>query len=183
WGLFRRRGAISAGEPALEVGERPASECALFCQRLLRATQPPTAFALDRVRERRKEAEIDVHRLGRARARGFCAADCFHMAAGDIGEPRAMRPGRRRGREGKAEPAGGREAARDEPDGGGFHVALAAGDLTGKAQAWLGIEAQSAVEELGRVEEGVAVKAAEAREFGALETRNGAEDARLLAVL
>src|SRR5207244_4421283 len=39
------------------------------------------------------------------------------------------------------------------------------------------------IEELGRVQEGVAMKAAEAREFGPLETWNGAEDARLLAML
>src|SRR5262245_65730502 len=105
------------------------------------------------------------------------------MAAGDMHEQRGMRRGRRRRREVMAEPLGGREAARDEPDGGGFHVAFAAGDLTGKAQARLGIEPQSAIEELRRVQEGVAVKAAEAREFGPLETRNRAEDARLLAVL
>src|SRR5262249_60672831 len=133
------------------------------------------------MRERRKEAEIDVHRLVRARAGRFGAADGFHMAAGDMREQRAMRRGRRR-REIMAEPFGGREATRDEPDGGGFHVALAAGDLTGKAQARLGIEPQNAIEELGRVQEGVAVKAAEARELGPLETRDGAEDARALAV-
>src|SRR5262249_59582713 len=94
-----------------------------------------------------------------------------------------MRRGRRRGREITAEPFGGREPARDEPDGGGFDVALAAGDLTGKAQARRRVEPQNAIEELGRVQEGVAMKAAETRELGPLETRDGAEDARLLAVL
>src|SRR5262249_49082466 len=176
--LFRGRGAIGAGDPALEVGEGAASERALFCQHLFRAAQALSAFALDRVRERRKEAEIDVHRLGPARGGRFCGADGFHMAAGGIGGGRAQRPGRAGPGEVRAEPFGGREAARDEPDGGGFHVALAAGDLTGKAQARLGIEPQNAIEELGRVQEGVAVKAAEARELGPLETRDGAEDAR-----
>ena len=82
-----------------------------------------------------------------------------------------------------AEPFGDCKPAGEEPNGGGFHVALAAGDLTGKAQARLGVEPQGAIEELRRVEEGVAVKAAEAREFGPLEARNGAEEAGLLAVL
>ena len=49
--LFRRRGAIMAGDPALEVDERAATEGALFGQRLVRAAQPLTAFALDCVRE------------------------------------------------------------------------------------------------------------------------------------
>src|SRR5437660_8244951 len=94
-----------------------------------------------------------------------------------------MRRGRRRRREVMAEPFGDCKPAGEEPNGGGFHVALAAGDLTGKAQARLGVEPQGAIEELRRVEEGVAVKAAEAREFGPLEARNGAEEAGLLAVL
>src|SRR2546421_73836 len=82
----RSGGAIGAGDPALEVGEGPASERALFCQRLLRAAQALSAFALDRVRERWKEAEIDVHRLVRARAGRFGAGGGFHMAAGDMSE-------------------------------------------------------------------------------------------------
>src|SRR5262249_28983332 len=97
-------------------------------------------------------------------------------AAGDRGEQSAMRRGWRRRREVMAKPFGGCKPAGEKPNGGRFHVALAAGDLTGKAQARLGVEPQGAIEELGRVEEGVAVKAAEAREFGPLEPRNSAED-------
>src|SRR6266487_2530335 len=93
-----------------------------------------------------------------------------------------MRRGRRRRREEPAEPFGGGEATGDEPDGGGFHVTLAAGDLAGKAQTWLGSKPQSAIEQLWRVEERVAMKAAEAGELGPLETWNGPKDPRLLAV-
>ena len=105
------------------------------------------------------------------------------VAAGDVGEQRAVRRGRRRRHEQLAEPLGGGEAAGEQPDRGGFHIALAAGDLAGKAQPRLGLEPQRRVEQLRRIEEGVAVQAAEPRELGPLQARNGAEDARLLAVL
>ena len=84
---------------------------------------------------------------------------------------------------GLAEPFGGGEAACQQPDRGGFHIALAAGDLAGKAQPRLRVQPQRAVEQLRRIEEGVAVQAAEPRELGVLQPRNGAEDARLFAVL
>src|SRR5258708_27830009 len=100
-----------AGDPALEVDERAATEGALFGQRLVRAAQPLTAFALDCVRERRKEAEIDVHWLVRARAGGARAGGGFHMAAGDGGRPSALRRGPPRRREGIAAPFGRRQPA------------------------------------------------------------------------
>src|SRR5262245_39471188 len=130
------------------------------------------------MRERWKQAEIDVHRLVGARAGGR-----LDVAAGDMREQCAMRGGRRRRHEEAAELFGRGEAAGEEADGGGFHVALAARDLTGKAQPRLGLEAQGAVEQLRRVEKGVAMKAAEARKLGALEAGDRAEDARLLGVL
>src|SRR5262249_60948830 len=75
------------------------------------------------------------------------------------------------------------EASRHEADGGGLHIPLAAGDLAGKAQQRFGLEAQGVVEQLRRVEEGIAVKSAKPRELRMLEARDRTEDARLLAVL
>ena len=85
-------------------------------------------------------------------------------------------------RERFAEPLGRREAAGHQPDRGRLHIAFAAGDLPGEAQPRLGLEPQRLVEQLRRIEIGVAVQAAEPRELGLLQPRNGAEDARLLAV-
>ena len=93
-----------------------------------------------------------------------------------------MRRGRRRGTQRFAAPLGGGKARSDEPDGGGFDVALAAGDLAGKTPARIGFQPQRFVEQLGRIEEGVAVQAAEPGEFRILQAGNGAEDAHLLAV-
>ena len=79
-----------------------------------------------------KEAEIDVHRLERARA----GVDQFDVAAGDVVEERADRRRRRRRRERPAEPLGGGEASGDQADRGALDIALAAGDLAGEAQPW-----------------------------------------------
>src|SRR5258705_13730848 len=108
-----------AGDPALEVDERAATEGALFGQRLVRAAQPLTAFALDCVRERRKEAEIDVHWLVRARAGGSGAGGGFPMAAGGVGGQCAMRRGRRRGGGGMGQAVGGWKPGGGEPNCGG----------------------------------------------------------------
>ncbi len=56
-------------------------------------------------------------------------------------------------------------------------------DRPGKAQARGRLQAQAAVQQLRRVEEGVAMQAAEAREFRLSETRDHAEDAHLFGVL
>ena len=45
-----------------------------------------------RWRERRKQSEIDIHRLERSRT----GIDRFDMSAGDMGEQRTVRGGRRR---------------------------------------------------------------------------------------
>ena len=134
----------------------------------------PDAFG-----ERGKQAEIDVHRLERARA-GF---DRVHMAADDVVEQRAVGGRRRRQRDRFAQPLGGGEAPGQKPDRRGFHIAFAAGDLPGKAQARHRREPKTRIEQLRRVEEGVAVQAAQARELGLLEPRDHAEDAALFAVL
>src|SRR6266699_2027534 len=70
----------------------------------------------------------------------------------------------------------------DQADAGGFHVALAAGHLAGEAQPRLRAQAQLSIEEFWRVQEGVAVQAAEPGEFGVLEAWNGTEHALLRAI-
>ena len=82
-----------------------------------------------------------------------------------------------------AEPLGGGEASGEQPDRGGFHIALAAGDLAGEAQPRHRACSRSVlVEQLRRVEERVAMQAAEPGELGLLQPRNGAEDAHLLGM-
>ena len=82
-----------------------------------------------------------------------------------------------------AEALCGGKAPRDEAYGGRLDIALHAGDLTGEAQARLGLEPQAPVEQPGRVDEGVAVQPAEPCELGIFQARNAAEDAGLLTVL
>src|SRR5581483_7841113 len=129
--------------------------------------------------EWREQAKIHVHRLERARP----GIDGFDMSAGDMAEQRAMRGGRWRCRNALAQPLGGREAPGEQPDRSRLHIALAAGDLAGKAQPRRRLEPQRRVEQLGRIEERIAMHAAEPRELGLLEARDGAEDAHLLAML
>src|SRR5262249_57452020 len=62
-------------------------------------------------------------------------------------------------------------------------IALGPGDLSGEGQARITFEPQRAVEELGRVDERVAVQTTQTRELGVLQSGNGAEDAHLLAML
>src|SRR3712207_9270048 len=63
----------------------------------------------------------------------------------------------------------------EEADGGGFDIALAAGDLAGEAYVRRPPEAQRGIEQLGRVDEGVAVEPAEPGELGLLEAGDGPE--------
>ncbi len=69
-----------------------------------------------------KEAEIDVHRLERART----GIDGLDMAAGDVAEQRAMGGGRRRQDDRLAEPFRGGKAAGEKANGGGLDIAFAA---------------------------------------------------------
>src|SRR4051794_21791609 len=75
------------------------------------------------------------------------------------------------------------KAAGQQADGGGFDVAFAAGDLPGKAQPRFGLEPQRAVEQLWRIDEGVAMQPAKPGEFRVGESRDGAENPGLLTVL
>src|SRR6185436_10599777 len=105
------------------------------------------------------------------------------MAARDVAEQGAKRGGGRRRHPPLAfDPCSGR-ASCQQADGGALDVALAARDLPGEAEPRIRAKTELAVQQLRAVEEGVAVQAAEARELGALQPRNHAQDARLLAVL
>src|SRR6478735_5468274 len=104
------------------------------------------------------------------------------MAAGDVAEQGSERRRARRARQRFAARVGCRIEAGDQADAGGFHIAFTARHLAGKAQPRLCAQAQLAVEQLWRIEEGVAMQTAEAGELGLLEPRNGAEDALLLAI-
>jgi len=73
-------------------------------------------------------------------------------------------------------------APRQQADGGALHIALAARDLPRKPQARLTAQAQLGVEQLGAVDEGVAMETAQPRKLGPLQARNGAEHAPLLAM-
>src|SRR4029077_2468957 len=75
-------------DKAVEVGERAGAQSLL-------PGVPPRAGG-----RRRKQAEIDIHRLERARP----FVDGLDMAAGDMADQRAMRGGRRRERRRLAAP-------------------------------------------------------------------------------
>ena len=74
------------------------------------------------------------------------------------------------------------EAPGEETDRRRLDIALAARDLSGKAQPRHGVEPQRRVEQFRRIEERVAVKAAEPGEFGLVEARNRPEDSYLFGM-
>src|SRR5882762_5769933 len=158
-GLFRRE--RRRPNPPVEIAQRARAE------RLL------AFLAAEGPVDRREQAEIDVHRLEgrRVRAAGDMAQQSTH------GRGRGWRDGR------KTLPLGGGELAGHESDGGAFDIALAARDLSGKAQPRHRLQAQGGVEQARAVEEGVAVQPTQARELGIVQAGDGAEETRLLAVL
>ena len=136
--VIPRPAATSPAIQRLKVGEGAGGERALSRDALVRAAQALAVRPVGRrVRERREQAEIDVHRLKRFRS----GVDGLDMAAGDVAEQRAERCGRRRHAHRLAEPLGGGEASGHQADGGGFHIAFAAGDLAGEAQPRLALRA------------------------------------------
>jgi hypothetical protein len=78
---------------------------------------------------------------------------------------------------------GGGHAARQKAHRGAFDIALDTGDLAGEADMGLGAQAHLLIQQRGRVDEGVAVDAAEPREGGVLQPGNHPENIRLRAVL
>src|SRR5258708_18086760 len=80
-----RDGQAVVGNPAIEIGQRPRADRLLPGDRLFIAAQPrAVSVSAWRAGERRKQPEIDVHRLKRAAAR----VDGLDMAAGDVAEQR-----------------------------------------------------------------------------------------------
>ncbi len=128
--------------------------------------------------EGRKQPKIDIHRLERARP----GVDRLHVAPGDVSEQRADRGGRRRRLRSDLAALGSGEAAGQEPDRGRFDIALAAGDLPGKAQLRLGPQPQRRIDQLRRIEEGVTVQPAEPGELRRFQSRDRAQDADLFPV-
>ena len=80
------RGAARLAEPCIEVAERAAREGALPLQRLCRAAEAVAVRIADRLVDRRKQAEVDVHRLKVARP-----SPGTREPARDVREQRAMR--------------------------------------------------------------------------------------------
>ena len=87
------------------------------------------------------------------------------------------------GSSGEAEALGGGHAAGEEAHRRALDVALDAGDLAGEAQPRVGAQPHAAVEQPRRVQEGVAVDAAEPGEGGVLEAGDRPEHLGLRAVL
>ena len=83
---------------------------------------------------------------------------------------------------GFAEPFRRGEAAGEEADRRRLDIALAAGDLSGKAQPRHGLEPQRRVEQFRRIEERIAVQPAEPGELGLGEAGDGPEDPHLLGM-
>src|SRR3569833_4072450 len=72
--------------------------------------------------------------------------------------------------------------AGDLTDAGGFHIALAACHLAGETQPRLRAQTKLLVQQLRRVEEGVAMQAAEPGELRLFQPRDGPEALLLCAV-
>ena len=136
----------------------------------------PSGFGR-RAGQRREQAEIDVHRLERARP----GLDGLDMAAGDVAEqrPSAVVGGRRLERLPERSP---RRKARPSGRCADFPHSPRSRSSGRRSAAAAWPQPQLPVEQLRRVQEGVAVQAAEPGEFGVLEARDGAEDPLLRAV-
>ena len=161
----------SPRDPAIEIGERALAERALARQVLGRAAAEFAAVLVERRGSasggnRPKFTFIGWNEDGPASMVSIwppviCAssAPCAVVGGGGaIVSPRRSAAAKRAG---------------EQADGGGFHIALAAGDLAGEAPARIGLQPQRLVEQLGRIEEGVAMQAAEPREFRVLQAGNG----------
>ncbi len=166
-------------QPSLQVPLGPQAHRALVGLGLLGPAQLLARLRARRLAERREQPEVDVHRLERRRP----GVDRLDVAAGDVVDQRPDGGRGRRHRGLLAAPLGRRHAARHQAHGRALDVALAAGDLPGEAQPRHGLQPQPRVEQPRRVDEGVAVQAAEPRELGPLQPRDGAEHLDLGAVL
>ena len=152
--------------PKFHLLVRARGQCALS---RVAAIRPPrsASFLIDRSGKGREEAEIDVHRLKRARA----GVDQLDMAAGYMIDERADRRGGRRRRQRAAQNFCRSQPPNDDADGGAFDISLAPGDLSGEAQLRPRLQTQTLVEQARRIEIGVAMQAAEPGELRALQAR------------
>ena len=121
--------------------------------------------------EGRGEAEIDV---GRLEMLGLAAQVPKQRAQGGLDRGLGQFPaGGQPGAELESEP---------QPAGRRFHVAFHAGDLAGQIHPRARQEFQALAQHPGRVDEGVAVDAAQARELGRVQGRDHAKDPLLFPV-
>src|ERR1700722_13062850 len=104
------------------------------------------------------------------------------MASRNMSDQGAMRRGRRGNERPFFTPFRGSEAAGKKADRRRLDIALAARDLSSKAQRRHGLEPQRGVEQFWRIEEVIAVQPAEPRELRLFEARDGPENADLLVV-
>src|SRR5262245_6971930 len=104
------------------------------------------------------------------------------MAAGDVVEKGAECGRGRWERKKPATPFRRGKAPGNESDCRRLDITLNARDLPGEAEPQVRFQPQVRVEKLRAVEEGVAMKPAEPREFGVSEAGDGVEHAHLLAV-
>src|SRR5690606_15124907 len=123
-------------------GERACGDRTLFRQCLFLASQSSVIGFWDL--DRREEPEVDVHRLEGALAGLVIGED---VPTGYVVQQRAESCRRRRRIGRHTEALRCREAAGYQPHRSTFHIALAAGDLTGEAQSRPASELQCAVEE------------------------------------
>src|SRR5262245_22293562 len=177
--LFGCRRRQLSSHPAPEIGQRARGQ-RFFARQGLCGCSAEFAAPIEcrRLLQWGKQAEIHIHRLKRGRA----GIDGVDMAAGNVRKQGAVR-GRCR-RRGDALPVAlrGGKTARQQADGGRFHVSLAARDLASEAPAAVSSEPQCLIEQLGGIQKCIAVKSAQARKFRLLQAGNGAEDPYLLAV-
>src|SRR5271166_6572182 len=151
----------------------------LLCGGFGRAAYAATAGIPGRLpRQRRKQAEIDIHGLERARTR----INGLDMATGDVGKQRTMGGGVRWRNYIFAKTLCGREAAGQEPDRRGLDIALTAGDLSGEAKPRLRSQPQRSIQGFRRINERIAMQAAEPCKFGFGKSRNSPKDMQLLTM-
>ena len=76
-----------------------------------------------------------------------------------------------------------RETTREQAYRSAFHIALDAGDLAGEPDPWVGLQAKPGIQQLGGLDEGVAVKPPQTGELGVLQSGDHAKDVGLRRVL
>ena len=104
------------------------------------------------------------------------------MPAGDVVEQRTQSRCRRWRIRFMSKRLRSGEATGKQTHRGAFDIAFDAGDLACETQARVSLQAQRAIEQLGRIEIRVAMQAAETRELGVLKSGDRSEHAHLLGV-